>query len=562
MNWKLTADLIVIGAYFAAILGIGFYFSRRNRDVSEFTLGGRSIPWWAVLASILASEISAGTFFGTPGEGFHLRNFTYAQLLIGYILARFVVSGVFIPAFYRHNVVSIYEFLETRFGPRTRRVASGVFLLTRALASGSRLWVPTVLLVILWNLMHPGEPLGAWDQFWISGAALVVVSLLTALYTAIGGIKAVIWTDVIQIAVLFGALGFSLWYLLGHIPGGWSGATQYLTAPTDLQFLRIHGDSVEKAMAAAQAAGQPPPSFSLWQKIRSILESEYTIWAAVLGSMFTTMATHGTDQDMVQRMLTAKNRKESARATILSGIADFPVVFAVLAIGILLSVYYQHVVTDPLLPRNAKGEPESSQIFPHFVLTVMPGGLRGLVIAGVLATTMGSLGTALNSLATSYCRDFHFRWFRTPDDDLARVSVIRWATVVFALILIGIGLLTAFIKAHNPDLRIIPIILGSFGYTYGSLLGVFMVGLFTKTRGSERGNLLAMLAGFLVVAVMSNLHSGLYRMIVPEGADLRPAWLPELKFTWRILCGTLVTFAVAMCFRTPEEAVRRAARVQ
>jgi Na+/proline symporter len=278
--------------------------------------------------------------------------------------------------------------------------------------------------------------------------------------------------------------------------------------------------------------------------------------------MFTTMATHGTDQDMVQRMLTAKNRKESARATILSGVADFPVVFAVLAIGILLSVYYQHVVTDPLLPRNAKGEPESSQIFPHFVLTVMPGGLRGLVIAGVLATTMGSLGTALNSLATSYCRDFHFRWFRTPDDDLARVSVIRWATVVFALILIGIGLLTAFIKAHNPDLRIIPIILGSFGYTYGSLLGVFMVGLFTKTRGSERGNLLAMLAGFLVVAVMSNLHTGLYRMIVPEGADLRPAWLPELKFTWRILCGTLVTFAVAMCFRTPEETVRRAAEVQ
>jgi Na+/proline symporter len=175
---------------------------------------------------------------------------------------------------------------------------------------------------------------------------------------------------------------------------------------------------------------------------------------------------------------------------------------------------------------------------------------------------MGSLGTALNSLATSYCRDFHFRWFRTPDDDLARVSVIRWATVVFALILIGIGLLTAFIKAHNPDLRIIPIILGSFGYTYGSLLGVFMVGLFTKTRGSERGNLLAMLAGFLVVAVMSNLHTGLYRMIVPEGADLRPAWLPELKFTWRILCGTLVTFAVAMCFRTPGETVRRAAEVQ
>ncbi len=561
MNWKLTADLLVIGAYFVAILGIGVYFSRKSGDVSEFTLGGRSIPWWAVLASILASEISAGTFFGTPGEGFHLRNFTYAQLLVGYIFARFVVSGVFIPAFYRHNVVSIYEFLETRFGPRTRRVASAVFLLTRALASGSRLWVPTVLIVILWNLANPGQQLGAWDQFWLSGAALVVVSLLTAMYTAIGGIKAVIWTDVIQIGVLFGALGFSLWYLLGHIPGGWEGAKAYLTQPGDLQFLRVNGDSVEKAMAAAKEAGGAVPEFTFWERCRSVLESEYTIWAALFGSMFTTMATHGTDQDMVQRMLTAKNKRESARATILSGLADFPVVFAVLAIGILLSVYYQNVVTDPLLPRNAKGEPESSQIFPHFVLTVMPGGLRGLVVAGVLATTMGSLGTALNSLATSYCRDFHFRWFGTSEDEGARVTVIRKATVAFALVLIGIGLGTAYVKAHNPGLRIIPIILGSFGYTYGSLLGIFMVGLFTKTRGNERGNLMAMAAGFVVVAVLSDLHTGLVRLVWAGCPDLRPAWLPVVEFPWRILFGTVVTFGVAVCFRTPEEQMRRMAAV-
>jgi len=273
------------------------------------------------------------------------------------------------------------------------------------------------------------------------------------------------------------------------------------------------------------------------------------------------MATHGTDQDMVQRMLTAKNKRESARATILSGLADFPVVFAVLAIGILLSVYYQNVVTDPLLPRNAKGEPESSQIFPHFVLTVMPGGLRGLVVAGVLATTMGSLGTALNSLATSYCRDFHFRWFGTSEDEGARVTVIRKATVAFALVLIGIGLGTAYVKAHNPGLRIIPIILGSFGSTYGSLLGIFMAGLFTKTRGNERGNLIAMVAGFVVVAVLSDLHTGLVRLVWAGCPDLRPGWLPVVEFPWRIMFGTVVTFAVAVCFRTPDEQVRRTAAV-
>ena len=180
MSWKLTADLLVIAAYFAGVIGIGIYFSRRNRDTSDFALGGRSIPWWAVLASILAAEISAGTFFGAPGEGFRTRNFTYGQMMAGYLLARLVVSFVFIPAFYRHNVVSIYEFLENRFGPRTRRLASAVFLLTRSLASGSRLWVPTVLLLVIWNRLNPGNPLSHWEQFWFTGGALVLITLLTA----------------------------------------------------------------------------------------------------------------------------------------------------------------------------------------------------------------------------------------------------------------------------------------------------------------------------------------------------------------------------------------------
>ena len=224
----IVQDLLIIGTYFAIIIGIGVHFSRRNKNVSEFALGGRSIPWWAVLASILASEISAGTFFGTPGEGFRLRNYTYAQLMIGYLLARVVVSAVFIPAYYKYDVVSIYEFLELRFGPRTRRFASVVFLVTRSLASGSRLWVPTLLLVVIWNRFHPEHPLRNWEQFWFTGAALVLITILTAAYTAVGGIKAVIWTDVLQIAVLFGALGFSVWYLFGHIPGGWEGVKSHL----------------------------------------------------------------------------------------------------------------------------------------------------------------------------------------------------------------------------------------------------------------------------------------------------------------------------------------------
>lgn len=530
----LFLDLIIIGAYFAIIVMIGVHFSRRNKDVSEFALGGRSIPWWAVLASILASEISAGTFFGTPGEGFRLRNYTYAQLMIGYLLARLVVSAVFIPAYYKHNVVSIYEFLELRFGPRTRRVASVVFLVTRSLASGSRLWVPTLLLVVIWNRLNPEHPLGNWEQFWFTGAALVLISLLTAAYTAVGGIKAVIWTDVLQIAVLFVALGFSVWYLLGHIPGNWQGVKSHLDGARDLTLWQWQGDA---------------PADTAWGKVKSVLETEFTVWAGLFGSLFVTLATHGTDQDMVQRMLTAKNKRQSAVATILSGVADIPVTYAVLTIGILLSVYYGHVVNDPNLPM-AGGKPDSTRIFPYFVIDVMPGGLRGLVIAGVLATTMGSLGTAMNSLATSYSQDFHFRWFGTPDEDAPRVRIIKLATVGFTLVLIAVGLATAFVKAHNPGLSIIGIILGSFGYTYGSLLGVFIVALFTNTRGSETGNMIAMASGIIVVAILSDLPNDVSGMILGRSLYENPVWMPVIEFPWRIMAGTIVTVAVALCFKT------------
>jgi Na+/proline symporter len=252
---------------------------------------------------------------------------------------------------------------------------------------------------------------------------------------------------------------------------------------------------------------------------------------------------------MVQRMLTAKNKRQSAVATILSGLADIPVTYAVLTIGILLSVYYGHIVNDPALPM-AGGKPDNTRIFPYFVIDVMPGGLRGLVIAGVLATTMGSLGTAMNALATSYSRDFHFRWFKTPEDEHARVRIIKLSTVGFSVVLIVVGLATAFVKAHNPGLSIIGIILGSFGYTYGSLLGIFMVALFTKTRGNELGNPIAMVAGMLAVAYLSNLPNEVWKMLTSEYLYENFDWLPVIEFPWRIMAGTLVTTAVALCFKS------------
>lgn len=536
-NNAVWVDIAVLVAYFGAIMGIGLFMGRKNDSMEDFALGNRSIPWWAVLASILAAEISAGTFFGAPGEGYALRNYTYIQLIVGYLLARVIVSAFFVPAFYRHNVVSIYEFLETRFGVTTRKWASGVFLLTRLLASGARLWVPTVILVLIWHLAYPQQELTAQAEFFLTGGALILVTLATTVYTALGGIKAVIWTDVIQILVLFAALGFSLYHLLGHIPGGWEGAKTSLTGAKDLL---VWDTGINKDLG-------------FWANVKSVLEQEYTLWAAFLGSTFVTLATHGTDQDMVQRMLTAKNPKQSAMATILSGLADIPIVLCVLTIGILLSVYYVQN-PDPLLP-TLNGKVQAGKVFPYFVLTVMPAGLRGLVVAGVLATTMGSLSTALNSLATSYVRDFHFPIFGEPKNDQGKVRVMRFGTGLFAVLLIAVALGTSYLSLHHPELRIIPIILGIFGYTYGSLLGIFMVGLFTKCRGNDRGNVIAMIMGFLVVAYLSGLDKSVAAMFGSTGLnhffESLHSGVPEIEFPWRIMFGTVVTAAVALCFRTP-----------
>jgi SSS family transporter len=528
-------DAIVIFAYFALILGIGLSQRSKSGSMEGFALGDRQIAWWAVLASILAAEISAGTFFGAPGEGYALRNFTYVQLMLGYLLARVVVSAVFIPAYYRHGVVSIYEFLGTRFGPVTHRLSSGVFLITRLLASGTRLWVPTMIIVIIWHLQNPGLTISPSTEFWLTAVALVLITVLTAVYTTLGGIRAVIWTDVLQIIVLVLALGFSLFYLLSHIPGGWSGATALLTGPNDLKVIDLGTQE----------------GLGFWGNVKHVLEQEYTLWAAFLGSTFVTLATHGTDQDMVQRMLTAKNKRQSAVATMLSGLADIPITLVVLGIGILLYVFYQQNV-DALLPRGETGVVSSNKVFPYFVLTVMPAGLRGLVIAGVLATTMGSLSTALNSLATSYVRDFHFHWFGEPDSDAGKVKVLRFGTVLFATLLVSVALATAYVTSHNPELRILPIILGIFGYTYGSLLGVFMTGLFTRTRGNDFGNVIAMIAGFVVVAYLSGLDKDVMGLFGANGLS-RPAWMPVIEFPWRIMFGTITTFTIAMMFRTPIE---------
>lgn len=559
MNSAWLIDLLVVLGYFAVIIGIGLYMGRREESLHDFALGGRRIPWWAVLASIIAAETSAGTFFGTPGEGFEMRNFTYLQLAIGTIIARVLVSFIFLKPYYQYNVYSIYEYLTARFGVRTKNAASAVFLLTRTLASGSRIYVAAIALVLVFE-MFLGGPLDATHKFYIYVLASVAITVLTAIYTTLGGIKAVIWTDFIQATIMMGSALAALLVLYFSIPGGWVGVKAIFSTshPLDLFF----------------ASGLDPARHG-WDQFKGMFEQEYTVFA-IIGAIFLNMATFGTDQDMVQRMLTAPDVRRSRRSLILSGLADVPIALTFLAIGILLYAYYQ-ATPDPARPEA------TNEIFAYYILHKLPVGMRGLLLAGIFATAMGSLSTALNALATSFVRDWYAPYIAPGADEKRTLRAVRWATVGFAVAMVVVSSATSYLviqrtetakrqqamlaeAAQHPEqaqavqaqvddakkheLRIIPIILGIFCYTYGSLLGVFFAGMLTKTRGNDRGNVLGMAAGFGAVAVMSGLPNNLARMF---GGQLyqQPSWLPVVEWPWWVMCGATVTFLVAVCFRTP-----------
>src|ERR1700680_1392825 len=225
MNTKLAIDTAVLFLYFFIIIAIGLFMGRRERDLEDFALGGRCIPWWAVLASIIAAETSAGTFFGTPGEGFALRNYTYIQLAFGTILARILVSYIFIKPYYDYKVFSIYEYLTARFGVGSKNAASAVFMFTRLLASGARLYVAAIALVLAYEMISGARPNEA-QTLWIYLGATIAIVILTAIYTTFGGIKAVIWTDLIQASIMIGSALIALGLLYFSIPGGWQEIVQ------------------------------------------------------------------------------------------------------------------------------------------------------------------------------------------------------------------------------------------------------------------------------------------------------------------------------------------------
>lgn len=538
MDARLLTDTIVLLAYFIGIIAIGLWAGRRNRNLEDFSLGSRSIPWWAVLASIVAAETSAATFLGTPAEGFKTRGYFYGQLAIGTVLARIIIAFTFIKPYYDYRVQSVYEFLTVRFGAKTKNMASGIFLFTRVLGIGVRLYLGGAIMVVIWRYLFPSLPITLNTYVW----GIIFVTVITTIYTAVGGIKAVVWTDLIQAVLMLSSVIFAIFLLIHSIPGGVETVKSNLGGWQNVKLFQTGWNS----------------SLPFGQAFKAMLEEPYTIFAAFIGSTLLTMGTHGTDQDMVQRMLTAPDHRKSQLSLILSGLMDLPIAAGFLTVGILLSVFYA-VRPDQTLPAA------DNEIFGQYIVQNMPVGFRGLIIAGVFATMMGSTSAALNALATSFTKDFYLPYIRPAATDRQAIRAARLATAIFGILMILVATVAANAVLHDAKLTIIPIAIGILGYTYGALVGVFLLGMLTRRRGADGTNVIAMAAGIISVLVLCKISIPAFDLFALFHGKLvgapwnfgwfMPEWWPSIAWPWFVFVGCVVTLSIAVLFRTPESQI-------
>ncbi len=467
-----AADLAVIFVYLAAITWFGARFRRSQRSLKDYFLGGRTAPWWAIALSIVSAETSTLTIIGTPTLSFS-GDFGFLQVVLGYLLARLVISFLFLPHYFRGEMFTAYQLMEVRFGPRIRKLTAGTFLVIRALAEGVRVFAISIVIRIV---LGTGEV-----------ASIVIIVLLTLFYTFEGGMTAVIWTDVVQMGLYVFGAAVSLFVMLQLLPGGWAQVLH--DAPAE-KFRILH--------------------FAIPHGV-SFLSDTYSFWAGVIGGLFLTTASHGTEQLMVQRFLAARSEKQS-RAALLASWAVIAMQFSLfLLIGVILFVFYRNA------HQPAPQPPDS--LYPRFVWDHLPVGVAGLVIAAILAAAMSNLSAALNSLASTTIIDFIQPLRRGRAADADQLGAARIATVVWGFVLLGIGTMA---RHWGPVLET-GLTIASLAY--GGLLGVFLLGIL-RAPVSETTAMAGMAAGIGIVVYIRLATS--------------------IAWTWYVAIGTLVTMATAL----------------
>jgi SSS family solute:Na+ symporter len=466
-------DLAIIAAYLAGITLFGARFRSGQKNLRDYFLGGRTAPWWAIALSIVSAETSTLTIVGTPALAFG-GNMGFLQIVFGYLLARIVISFLFLPQYFRGEMFTAYELMRRRFGEGIRKLTASIFLVTRALAEGVRVFAISLVISIV---LGTGETV-----------SIVLIVLLTLFYTFEGGMTAVIWTDVVQMTLYVAGAIASFFVILNQIPGGW--------------------DHVAAVASAAHKFDVFDFRFA-WNM--EFFSRTYSFWAGIAGGCFLTTASHGTDQLMVQRLLSARDQGQSRTALLASWVVIFIQFVLFLLIGVLLFVYYGDRNLAPPMHRD--------RIYPEFVWHNMPPGVAGVIIAAILAAAMANLSAALNSLASTTVVDF-LRARGSNMDEKKSIAIARLATVGWGAILLAIAMGAAQVSKSVLDtgLKIASV-------PFGALLGVFLLGVLTRKPGQ--------------LAAVAGAVSGL-------GTILFICFYTPIAWSWYVLIGASVTFSVGL----------------
>ena len=489
-------DAIVLIAYLVGTTALGLWVGRRQRDAKDYFVADRAIPWWAVMLSIVASETSALTFISTPGLSYGnapgLGNLGFLQIVAGYILGRIVVAVVLLPRYFQGNLVTAYALLETRFGLTTRRFASIVFMVTRGLADSVRVFATAIPVALI---IGPSVT----NKAYVMPMAVLLLGFLTVIYTYKGGMKAVVWTELVQATVYISGGAAALFILGKLVTGGWGAI-----------------------WSSASAAGKTQAiDFTF------TLSNPHTVWAGLIGGAFLAMASHGTDQLIVQRLMSSRTLKDAQRAIIGSGIVVFFQFFLFLLIGLGLWAFYQ-----------ARAFPLTDQIFPTFILEHMPAGLVGLIVAAIVAATMSTHSGAINSLAGATTHDIYLPLTGRSVDDpqtlrAGRMFALAWGTALT---------LGALLFPQDTKTPVVVVALGIASFTYGGLLGGFALGIFWR-RAVQRDAILGM-----SVAIATMAFIVFAKPISAAFPSLASALGPfaSIAWPWYVLIGTAITLAVGM----------------
>ncbi|MCC6677515.1 MAG: sodium:solute symporter [Phycisphaerales bacterium] len=507
-------DWAILAAYFILLAFTGWWFSRvKHKTTEDYFLGGRSMPVWAVAISILATAQSAATFVGVP-ESAYAGDLTYLSTNIGGLIAAVIIAGVFIPAYYRHNVSTPYQLLERRFGPGAKLATSWAYMIGRVFASGARVYVGAIpVSLAIFGDIDPGH-------LAISIAAFMAFGIV---YTLAGGIASVIWTDVFQVCVYLGAAVVAAILLWRAIPAD---ATQILSA---LSTGMPDGSSKLTLV-------RPGLDFSK-AKLGFDLSAEFTLITAVTGWMLITIASHGTDQDLVQRMLTCKNAAKGGRSVITGILVGIPTVLLFATLGLLLWVYYNR----PELAGGVHSPAtiDGAQVFLRYILTEMPPGAAGLMIAGVMAAGPAGINASLNSMSSTFVGDV-YRPARPGRPDRHYLQVGRLATIAWGIIL-GLFAMLCILWQQQSQEKVLPFVLGVMAFAYAGLLGVFLTALFTR-RGNTASAITALITGFLIVLLLQPVILS----AITAGSPLESL---KLASPWRLVIGTAIATLVCCAGR-------------